>query len=107
MMSLLKKVEEKRRKEQESLFEAALDSDKKGRKFKKSTTRVYFIWGAYHTVDEIAHTLGLSRQYCYRKISEGYLSYLENYRRDSHQIKAIDAQKYQERLQKFMEEDED
>ena len=57
----------------------------------KNNVRTYFIWGGYYSVPEIAKKLNLSKSFCYRKIREGYINHLENYKRESYQINTVDV----------------
>lgn len=85
---ILDEEEEKKKKEGAKKF-----LRKKKFSTRKRDSKTYFIWGGYYTVTEISNKLNLSFSYCYRKIRDGYLCYLENYKRNSRQIKKSDELK--------------
>lgn len=94
--SLVDKVLEEEA-EKERLEKESKELKRRKNKFSKRDRKSekYFIWGGYYTVSEISNKLNLSFSYCYRRIRDGYLCYLENYSRDSRQIKKSDELKKQ------------
>jgi len=85
-----------RKKDNEkNIIETAVRVRKK--KSNHHNSKRYYLWGNWYTVKEVAEKLNLSRQYCHLRLKGGYEKYLENYNRDTIQIKTIEETRRKKR----------